>query len=54
MDFEVLENPDEELVDFLDKKIDEFNWENWELKERMPLAVRLKDDNGDVIAGAAA
>ncbi|BBM03535.1 N-acetyltransferase [Microbulbifer sp. GL-2] len=54
MDFEILENPEQELIDFLDKKIDEFNWENWEVKERRPLAVQLKNKFGEVIAGAAA
>ncbi|MFA0813976.1 GNAT family N-acetyltransferase [Microbulbifer epialgicus] len=38
----------------MDKKIDEFNWKNWEVKERHPLAVQLKNKSGEVIAGAAA
>ena len=28
--------------------------ENWEVKERLPLAVQLKNEDGQVIAGAAA
>lgn len=54
MKIEVVENPDSTLVDFLDKKIDELNWQNWEVKERKPLAVQLTDDDGQIIAGAAA
>ncbi|GAA5442896.1 hypothetical protein Misp06_01071 [Microbulbifer sp. NBRC 101763] len=54
MDIEVLENPAQELIDFLDKKLDEFNWRNWEVKERLPLAVQIRNASGEVIAGAAA
>lgn len=54
MDIEILENPEQELIDYLDKKIDDFNWANWEVKERFPLAAQIKNDSGEVIAGAAA
>jgi GNAT superfamily N-acetyltransferase len=54
MNIEVLENPKQELIDYLDKKIDDFNWANWEVSERTPLAVQIKNDQGEVIAGAAA
>lgn len=54
MKIEVLENPDQKLIDFLDKKIDDFNWANWEVKERIPLAIQIKNDQDEVIAGAAA
>jgi GNAT superfamily N-acetyltransferase len=54
MKIEVLENPDQELINFLDQKIDELNWENWEVKERLPLAVQIKNDSGLLVAGAAA
>lgn len=50
---EVLHNPDDALVAFLDKKIDEFNWQHWEVSERLPLAVSVRNDQGEVIAGAA-
>lgn len=53
MELEVLQNPGKELVDFLDRKIVEFNWKNWEIKERIPLAVQMKSDDGRVLAGAA-
>ncbi|KKO49183.1 GCN5 family acetyltransferase [Arsukibacterium sp. MJ3] len=54
MKIEVLDNPEPALIEYLDKKIAEFNWANWEVSERRPLAVQLKNDNGDVVAGAAA
>ena len=54
MNVEVLEQPENGLIDFLDKKIKEMNWQNWEVKERLSLAVAMKNDSGDVIAGAAA
>ncbi|MDE8603387.1 GNAT family N-acetyltransferase [Marinomonas sp. RSW2] len=54
MNIEVLENPDQALIDYLNKKIDDFNWANWEVNERVPLAVQIKSEQGEVIAGAAA
>lgn len=38
----------------LEQKIKEINWQNWEVKERLSLAVSVKNDSGDVVAGAAA
>ncbi|KPL93561.1 GNAT family N-acetyltransferase [Vibrio splendidus] len=54
MNIEVLDNPEQELIDYLDKKIDEFNWANWEVNERLPLAAQIKNNSGEVIAGATA
>ena len=53
MKIEVVENPETELITFLDKKIAEFNWAHWEVSERKAIAVKLNAENGDVIAGAA-
>ena len=53
MKIEVIENPELELIAFLDAKIAEFNWAHWEVSERKAIAVKLNDENGDVIAGAA-
>jgi len=53
MNIEVLQNPDQQLIDYLDKKIADFNWVNWEVTERTPIAVQLKNNKGEVIAGAA-
>lgn len=54
MNIEILENPQQALIDFLDKKIDEYNWANWEVNERLPLAAQIKNEQGELIAGAAA
>ncbi len=53
MNIEVLENPDKDLINYLDKKIADFNWAHWEVSERLPLAVQIKNDQGEVVAGAA-
>ena len=53
MKIEVLQRPQPQLIEFLDEKIAEFNWANWEVKERKPLAVQIKNEHGDVTAGAA-
>jgi GNAT superfamily N-acetyltransferase len=53
-EIEVLEKPEQELIDYLGKKIADFNWAHWEVNERVPLAVQIKNIQGDVIAGAAA
>ena len=54
MKIEILDEPEQALIDFLDMKIAEFNWANWEVSERKPLAIQIKDDNGNVIAGSSA
>jgi len=54
MNIEILEQPQQSLIDFLDQKIAEYNWKNWEVNERLPLAVQIKDDSDHIIAGAAA
>ncbi len=53
MKIETIEHPEQELLDYLDKKIADFNWAHWEVSERLPLAVQLKNEQGEVIAGAA-
>jgi ribosomal protein S18 acetylase RimI-like enzyme len=53
MEIDVLDNPEQELISFLDEKIAEFNWARWEVSERKSLAVQIKNSTGDVIAGAA-
>ena len=53
MKLEILDDPEQELLDFLNQRIAEFNWAHWEVSERLPIAVQLKNDQGEVIAGAA-
>ncbi|NRA83298.1 MAG: GNAT family N-acetyltransferase [Gammaproteobacteria bacterium] len=54
MKIEILDQPEPQLADFLLQKIVEFNWQHWEVSERLPLAAQLKDQQGNVIAGASA
>lgn len=54
MKIEVIEKPEQSLIDYLAQKIDAFNWANWEVSNRSPLAVQIKNDDGHVFAGAAA
>jgi len=53
MNIEVIDNPDNTLIEFLDKKISEFNWAQWEVSERLPLAVQIKNEQDEIVAGAA-
>ncbi len=53
MNIEIIDEPSAEFVSFLDEKIAEFNWARWEVSERKAIAVKLSDENGEVIAGAA-
>ncbi|MCC2617219.1 GNAT family N-acetyltransferase [Aestuariibacter halophilus] len=53
MKIDVLQNPDLELIEFLSDKLTEFNWQRWEVSERLPLAVQATDDDGNVLAGAS-
>lgn len=54
LNLELLESPSDDLAKFFDKKIEEFNLARWEVKQKLPLAVRLLNDQGEIIAGAAA
>jgi GNAT superfamily N-acetyltransferase len=53
MKLETLQNPNPELAQFLNRKIDEFNYKHWEIKEKTPLAVQVTLENGEIRAGAA-
>ena len=53
MNIEVLDQPPQQLVDFLKAQISQFNWAHWEVGERLPLAVQIKNTSGEVIAGAS-
>jgi len=54
MKLETIDEPNQNLINFFDNKIAEFNWANWEVSERKHLAVQLKNDNGRIIAGSVA
>ena len=53
MNIEIIERPPQDLVDFLDKKIIEFNRENREINDRYPVAVTVKNNEGEIVAGAS-
>ena len=40
---EIVEKTDPELVRFLDERIAEYNWQHWEVSQRLPLAAQLKN-----------
>ncbi len=54
MKLEIVESPEPSLIDFFDKKIEEFNLARWEVKTKVPLAVKVMDPNGEIMAGASA
>lgn len=43
-----------EFANTVEQKIAEFNWQRWEVSERLPLGLKLEDDNGDLLAGFSA
>lgn len=53
MKIETIENPDKDLIQLLGRKIDEFNHAHWEIKEKIPLAIQVKSETGELLAGAA-
>ena len=53
MNIELIDNPEQEFITFLDDKIAEYNWQRWEVSERKPLAMKMTDEQGKIIAGAA-
>ena len=50
----LVDSPDAELISFFDKKIEEFNLQHWEVKEKKPLAVKVMNEKNEIVAGAAA
>ena len=53
MNIEILQEPEQQLIAFLDQQIADFNWANWEVTERKPIAVQVKNEDGEVLAGSA-
>ncbi len=54
MKLTVIQRPSQQLIADIEKKIEEFNLENWEVKEKVPLAIEMKNENGKLVAGATA
>ncbi|MEZ9198013.1 GNAT family N-acetyltransferase [Shewanella sp. 10N.286.54.B9] len=40
-----------EFAQSVEDKIAEFNWQNWEVSERLPLGLKLENDSGELLAG---
>ena len=53
MKIEVVETPESQLIDFFSQRIEEFNLHHWELKKKSPIAVKVSDQSGNIVAGAA-
>lgn len=54
MPIELIENPDLSLINFFEERIREFNEARWDVKKKFPLAVQVKNENNEIVAGAAA
>ena len=53
MKIELIDNPEKDLIDFLDQKINDFNQQNWEVKQQIPIAIKVSNNDGEIIAGTA-
>ncbi len=53
MKIEIINELDKEFVKYINDQLDKFNFVRWEVKEVKPLAIKVTDDNGKVIAGSA-
>ena len=52
-EIEFVNEPSQDLVDFFDKKIEEFNLARWEVKTKEKYAFKVHNDQGEIVAGAA-
>ena len=41
----------DDFADAVKRKIAEFNWQHWEVSERLPLGLKLETENGELLAG---
>lgn len=53
MKLTLLEQPEDSFIQLLSNKISEFNWQHWDVTERLPIAVKVADDEQNIIAGAS-
>lgn len=53
MKIEVVESPNQELMNFFEQRIAEFNIVRWEIKEKIPLVIRVTNDHEEIIAGVS-
>ncbi|NRD75182.1 GNAT family N-acetyltransferase [Shewanella sp. VB17] len=43
-----------EFANIVEQKIAEFNWQHWEVSERLKLGLKLEDEHGTLLAGFSA
>ncbi len=43
-----------EFANTVEQKIAEFNWQQWEVSERLPLGLKLESETGELLAGFSA
>jgi GNAT superfamily N-acetyltransferase len=53
MIIELIDNPAKDLTDFLVQKINDFNQQNWEVKQQIPIAIKVSNKESEIIAGAS-
>lgn len=54
MKINLIQNPTKEIADFFEKRIEEFNMARWDIKEKVPLAITVEDDSGNIVGGVSA
>ncbi|QYK00556.1 GNAT family N-acetyltransferase [Shewanella psychrotolerans] len=54
MTIEFTHDNSNEFADAVKQKIAEFNWQHWEVSERLPLGLKLEDEQGTLLAGLSA
>jgi GNAT superfamily N-acetyltransferase len=53
MKIKVMDSPPKELISEIERRIEEFNLEHWEVKEKKPIAIEVRDEKNELLAGAA-
>jgi ribosomal protein S18 acetylase RimI-like enzyme len=43
-----------EFANTIEQKIAEFNWQHWEVSERLPLGLKFESETGELLAGFSA
>lgn len=54
MKIQVVEQPDQKLMDYFEHQIEQFNLARWEVKKKIPLAIKIEAEDGSIVAGASA
>ncbi|ASJ95975.1 GNAT family N-acetyltransferase [Shewanella marisflavi] len=53
-DTRLIRDDSAEFAETVKQKIAEFNWQHWEVSERLPLGLKLENEAGELIAGLSA